>query len=157
MAGPIPVTRARRCWYWQHLAATRRVRLLEASDDFARLWRSGDIAPPGSRIKVVRHASVGEIRLTSTSMLVSGAPETRVVVYTPCDEEGRDHVRRVRTLHDPLIGCPPHAKPLSVMRAEQAAAKETVPAAARAPEVETAPAAERAAESSAESSDPASL
>lgn len=105
---------------------------------------------------MVRHASVGEIRLTSTSMLVSGAPETRIVVYTPCDEESRDHVRRVRTLHDPLIGCPPHAKPLSVMRAEQAAAKETVPA-ARAPEVETAPAAERAAGSCAESSDPASL
>ncbi|GAA1721523.1 helix-turn-helix transcriptional regulator [Streptomyces yatensis] len=132
-------------------------RLLEASDDFARLWRSGDVAPQGSRIKVVWHASVGEIRLTSTSMLVSGAPETRVVVYTPCDEESRDHVRRVRTLHDPLIGCPVHAKPLSVMRAEQAAAKETVPAAERAPAVDTAPAVERAAGSGAESSDPASL
>ncbi|MFE9003819.1 helix-turn-helix transcriptional regulator [Streptomyces sp. NPDC007875] len=113
---------------WEHFIA----RLLEASDDFARLWRSGDVAPPGSRIKVVRHASVGEIRLTSTSMLVSGAPETRVVVYTPCDEESRDHIRRLRTLHDPLIGCPVHAKPLSVMRAERAAAEETVPAVERA-------------------------
>ncbi|WP_413115339.1 helix-turn-helix transcriptional regulator [Streptomyces sp. CY1] len=126
---------------WEHFIA----RLLDVSEDFARLWRSGDVAPPGSRIKVVRHASVGEIRMTSTSMLVSGTPETRVVVYTPCDEESRDNVRRVRTLHDPLIGCPVHAKPLSVMRAERAAAKETVPAA------------ERAAGSGAESSDPAPL
>ncbi|WP_413799247.1 helix-turn-helix transcriptional regulator [Streptomyces iranensis] len=113
-------------------------RLLEASDDFARLWQSGDVAPPGSRIKVVRHASVGEIRLTSTSMQVSGAPETRIVVYTPCDEESRDHVRRVRLLHDPLIGCTMHAKPLSVLREERAAA-------------------ETRGGSGAESSDPASL
>ncbi|WP_435241721.1 helix-turn-helix transcriptional regulator [Streptomyces cucumeris] len=92
-------------------------RLLAASDHFARLWRTGDVAPPGSRIKVVQHASVGAIRLISTSMQINGAPENRVVVYTPDGEESRLLLERLRGIHDPLIGCSAHVRPLSVMRA----------------------------------------
>ncbi|QKV95006.1 helix-turn-helix domain-containing protein [Streptomyces sp. NA02950] len=99
-------------------------RLLAASDRFARLWRTGDVAPPGSRIKVVQHASVGEIRLISTSMQVSGAPETRVVVYTPDDAESRVFLERLRAIHDPLIGCSVHARPLSAIRADRAEGTE---------------------------------
>ncbi|MBL1098181.1 helix-turn-helix transcriptional regulator [Streptomyces coffeae] len=101
---------------WEEFLA----RLLAASDHFARLWRTGDVAPPGARIKVVQHASVGEIRMLSTSMQISGAPETRVVVYTPDDEESRGFLERLRAIHDPLIGCSAHARPLSAMRAERA-------------------------------------
>ncbi|WP_344317563.1 hypothetical protein [Streptomyces javensis] len=50
--------------------------LLRAAGEAPR-WPSRDPAPPGSRIKMVRHTSVGEIRPASTSMRVSGVPETR--------------------------------------------------------------------------------
>ncbi|MGW1785627.1 helix-turn-helix transcriptional regulator [Streptomyces sp. NPDC002143] len=62
-------------------------RLSEASPLFARLWASGDVAEPGSRVKVFRHAAVGELRMTSTSLSINGMPECRIVVYTPNDEE----------------------------------------------------------------------
>ncbi|SHI23756.1 helix-turn-helix transcriptional regulator [Streptomyces sp. 3214.6] len=62
-------------------------RLSEASTLFARLWGSGDVAEPGRRVKVFRHAAVGELRMTSTSLSINGMPECRIVVYTPNDEE----------------------------------------------------------------------
>jgi transcriptional regulator with XRE-family HTH domain len=61
--------------------------LSAASPLFARLWRSGDVAQPGRRVKVFRHAGVGELRMTSVSLSVHGMPECRIVVYTPDDEE----------------------------------------------------------------------
>ncbi|MFJ9826151.1 helix-turn-helix transcriptional regulator [Streptomyces sp. NPDC101160] len=66
------------------------VRLLsEASPYFAELWRSGDVLPPGTRVKTFRHALVGEIRMTSVSLSVNGMPDCRIVTYTPNDEESR--------------------------------------------------------------------
>ncbi|MFF0432183.1 helix-turn-helix transcriptional regulator [Streptomyces sp. NPDC004327] len=66
------------------------VRLLrEASPYFAELWRSGDVVPPGTRVKTFRHALVGEIRMTSVSLSVNGMPECRIVTYTPNDEGSR--------------------------------------------------------------------
>ncbi|WP_329350901.1 helix-turn-helix transcriptional regulator [Streptomyces sp. NBC_01261] len=56
---------------------------------FARLWRSGDVAEPGRRVKTFRHEEVGEMRMTSVSLSVNGMPECRIVVYTPADEETR--------------------------------------------------------------------
>ncbi|MBB5933006.1 helix-turn-helix transcriptional regulator [Streptomyces zagrosensis] len=91
-------------------------RLSAASEWFARLWEHCDVAPPGHRVKLISHASVGEIRLTSTSLTVGSAPETRVVVYTPNDEESRDRVTRLRTVEDPLVGCPKHVRPISALR-----------------------------------------
>ncbi|MEV4227123.1 helix-turn-helix transcriptional regulator [Streptomyces bobili] len=61
--------------------------LSAASPLFARLWESGDVAEPGRRVKVFRHAAVGELRMTSMSLSVDGMPECRIVVYTPEDEE----------------------------------------------------------------------
>jgi hypothetical protein len=61
--------------------------LSAASPLFARLWESGDVAEPGRRVKVFRHAEVGELRMTSLSLSVNGMPECRIVVYTPDDEE----------------------------------------------------------------------
>ncbi len=63
--------------------------LAEASPEFVRLWRSGDVVPPGTRVKVFRHARVGQVRLTSVSLSVNGLPECRIVAYTPNDEESR--------------------------------------------------------------------
>nr|WP_241265574.1 helix-turn-helix transcriptional regulator [Streptomyces boncukensis] len=94
-------------------------RLSEASAEFAALWRSGDVAPPGTRVKRVQNAAVGRLRLISTSLEISLAPETRIVVYTPYDDETRRLVAEARSVEDPLIGCPLHARPLSRIRAER--------------------------------------
>ncbi|MCL7492393.1 hypothetical protein M8I34_13210 [Streptomyces sp. MCA2] len=93
-------------------------RLSRVSADFARLWEAGDVSPPRNRMKVIQHASVGEIRLVSTSLAVGGVPETRIVVYTPADEESRELTEALRGIHDPLIGCPEHLRPASRARAE---------------------------------------
>ncbi|MGX1269910.1 helix-turn-helix transcriptional regulator [Streptomyces phaeoluteigriseus] len=61
--------------------------LSAASPLFARLWESGDVAEPGRRVKVFRHAAVGELRMTSMSLSINGMPECRIVVYTPEGEE----------------------------------------------------------------------
>ncbi|MFI6464328.1 helix-turn-helix transcriptional regulator [Streptomyces sp. NPDC050528] len=63
--------------------------LSAASPLFTRLWKSGDVAEPGRRVKTFRHAEVGEMRMTSVSLSVNGMPECRIVVYTPADEETR--------------------------------------------------------------------
>ncbi|MFF2811854.1 helix-turn-helix transcriptional regulator [Streptomyces sp. NPDC058000] len=99
---------------WETLIA----RLSRASAEFARLWAAGDVAPHGNRTKVIQHASVGEIRLLSTSLAVGGVPETRIVVYTPADEESHRLTAVLRTVHDPLIGCPEHLRPASEASAD---------------------------------------
>ncbi|MEV4037757.1 helix-turn-helix transcriptional regulator [Streptomyces umbrinus] len=71
-------------------------RLSEVSGHFARLWRNGDVAPPGPRVKTFRHVAVGELRMTSVSMSVDGMPECRVVVYRPADEETSARAARLR-------------------------------------------------------------
>ncbi|WP_236572850.1 MmyB family transcriptional regulator [Streptomyces sp. GS7] len=88
------------------------------SEEFARLWAGGDVAPHARRMKVIRHASVGEVRLVSTSLVVGAVPETRIVVYTPADEESRRLTAVLRTVHDPVLGCPAHRRPTSEVVAE---------------------------------------
>ncbi|MFI8822552.1 helix-turn-helix transcriptional regulator [Streptomyces sp. NPDC053431] len=72
-------------------------RLCEASAYFAELWRSGDVVPPGPRVKTFRHELVGEIRMTSVSLSINGMPECRIVTYTPNDEDSRRAIDRLRT------------------------------------------------------------
>ncbi|WP_406860869.1 helix-turn-helix transcriptional regulator [Streptomyces sp. HUAS MG47] len=64
-------------------------RLSAASPEFAALWASGDVVPPGARVKTFRHEAVGELRMTSVSLSINGMPECRIVAYTPNDEESR--------------------------------------------------------------------
>ncbi|MFE6662678.1 helix-turn-helix transcriptional regulator [Streptomyces sp. NPDC057697] len=71
--------------------------LSAASPYFAELWRSGDVAPPGPRVKTFRHRAVsGDIRMTSVSLSVNGLPECRIVAYTPADEESGERVAALR-------------------------------------------------------------
>ncbi|MGD3107289.1 hypothetical protein [Streptomyces sp. YGL11-2] len=93
-------------------------RLSGAGEEFAGLWAGGDVAPHGTHMKVIRHASVGEVRLVSTSLVVGVAPETRIVVYTPADEESRRLTAVLRTVHDPVLGGPAHRRPASEAVAE---------------------------------------
>jgi transcriptional regulator with XRE-family HTH domain len=67
-------------------------RLSAASPDFARMWAMHDVALPGRRMKIFHHAAVGMVRLSSTSLGLSSPPETRIVIYTPMDDETRDRV-----------------------------------------------------------------
>ncbi|QDQ16315.1 helix-turn-helix transcriptional regulator [Streptomyces spectabilis] len=69
-----------------------------ASPEFADLWASGNVIPPGPRVKTFRHTAVGELRMTSVSLSINGMPECRIVAYTPDDEETRRGVARLREL-----------------------------------------------------------
>ncbi|MFJ9035843.1 helix-turn-helix transcriptional regulator [Streptomyces sp. NPDC102406] len=71
--------------------------LSEASDYFAELWRSGNVAPPGQYIKTFRHQALGgELRMASTSLRIDNMPECRIVVYSPVDEETRALLGKLR-------------------------------------------------------------
>ncbi|MFJ6215199.1 hypothetical protein ACIQGZ_17970 [Streptomyces sp. NPDC092296] len=68
--------------------------LSAASPEFAAMWQRHEVADPGSRTKVFRHFSGGEVRMSSISLsAVNRAPETRVLVYTPLDEESAERIR----------------------------------------------------------------
>jgi hypothetical protein len=56
-------------------------RMVRASAEFAQMWASGDVAPPGQRVKVLRHASVGVVRLSTVSLSIDGMPEHRILVH----------------------------------------------------------------------------
>ncbi len=73
-------------------------RLSQASGYFAGLWRNGDVAPLGPRVKTFRHGVVGELRMTSVSLSVNGMPDCRIVVHRPDDEETSARVSRLRDL-----------------------------------------------------------
>jgi transcriptional regulator with XRE-family HTH domain len=94
-------------------------RMIRESAEFAQMWASGDVAPPGQRIKVVRHASVGRIRLLTQSLSIDGCPEHRIVVYQPSDEESRRLLEKLWAIDDPLVGCETHARPLSEYLAQR--------------------------------------
>ncbi|WP_079102297.1 helix-turn-helix transcriptional regulator [Streptomyces sp. TP-A0356] len=71
-------------------------RLSAASEYFAALWASGEVVPPGSRVKAFRHEAVGELRMTSVSLSINGMPECRIVTYTPEDADTRKKVALLR-------------------------------------------------------------
>ncbi|MGW7369270.1 helix-turn-helix transcriptional regulator [Streptomyces sp. NPDC054841] len=71
-------------------------RLSDASPAFAELWESGDVVPPGPRVKTFRHEAVGEVRMTSVSLSIDGMPECRIVAYTPNDEESDHRMGKLR-------------------------------------------------------------
>jgi transcriptional regulator with XRE-family HTH domain len=96
-------------------------RLIKESPSFAQLWASGDVAAPGRRVKIFRHADIGVINLTTMSLSIDGMPEHRIVVYTPVAEEDRLQIERLRAVDDQLIGCAKHGRRLSVVLAERAA------------------------------------
>ncbi|UFR04523.1 helix-turn-helix transcriptional regulator [Streptomyces sp. Go40/10] len=76
--------------------------LASASPWFAELWASGEVAPPGPRVKTFRHAAVGEMRMTSQSLSIDGMPECRIVVYSPEDEDARTKIALLREQRERL-------------------------------------------------------
>jgi transcriptional regulator with XRE-family HTH domain len=77
---------------WESFLAELR----QASPKFSELWDRQQVATPGSMQKIFRHASVGELRMTTTSLSVIAAPECRIVVYTAQDDESRERIAWLR-------------------------------------------------------------
>ncbi|GAA4588866.1 helix-turn-helix transcriptional regulator [Planotetraspora phitsanulokensis] len=71
-------------------------RLCAESPEFARMWATHDVARPGSRMKILKHTSAGLIRANSTSLALSSPQETRLVVYSPMDDESKQRIEWVR-------------------------------------------------------------
>jgi transcriptional regulator with XRE-family HTH domain len=66
--------------------------LCAASPEFEEMWAAHDVGVPTTRVKVFRHAAVGEVRLSVVSFAVVATPETRMAVYTPVDQESRERL-----------------------------------------------------------------
>ncbi|MFE9834732.1 helix-turn-helix transcriptional regulator [Streptomyces sp. NPDC005551] len=77
-------------------------RLSARSPYFVELWASGEVIPPGPRVKTFRHAAVGELRMTSVSLSVDGMPECRIVAYSPVDAEAKEGVALLREWRERL-------------------------------------------------------
>jgi transcriptional regulator with XRE-family HTH domain len=66
--------------------------LSAASPEFAEMWAAHDVAVPTTRVKVFRHAAVGEVRVSVVNFAVVATPETRMAVYTTVDQESRERL-----------------------------------------------------------------
>ena len=71
--------------------------LTEQSEDFAHMWARHDVARPGVRVKQFLDPRAGLLRMQSTSLAVTEMPETRIVVYTPADDDTRERLPLTRT------------------------------------------------------------
>ncbi|RVX46528.1 helix-turn-helix protein [Nonomuraea polychroma] len=68
-------------------------RLSAESAEFARLWARQDVAEPGPRAKTFKHAELGQLRFSTTSL--TAVPEIRVIVYTPMDDATRSAMSKL--------------------------------------------------------------
>jgi transcriptional regulator with XRE-family HTH domain len=80
-------------------------RLLEASPEFARFWARHDVSLMESRTKRSRHPLLGHLTLDYTNLWLDRQLGTRIVVFTPSDEET---ARKLQTLSR-FLG--PHGEP----------------------------------------------
>jgi transcriptional regulator with XRE-family HTH domain len=71
-------------------------RLCAASPEFAELWAEHGVADGGVRVKVFRHPALGELSVVVTTLEVAATPGTRMMVYTPNDEDTRERFEMLR-------------------------------------------------------------
>ena len=85
--------------YGRHVgdpAWTHFIRRLEAlSPTFAAAWAAHEVSKPTRYTKHFRHPGVGPVTTTTTSFAVNAVPGTRLVVYTPDDEQSRNALARL--------------------------------------------------------------
>ena len=77
---------------WKELVA----RLHRASPAFAAFWELHDVRPPTTRIKRFRHPTVGLLRLDYTYLWLEQRLGTRIVTYTPVEDETRAKLERLQ-------------------------------------------------------------
>lgn len=82
-----------RAAFGQHLddpAWTELIRRLSAaSPEFAQMWATHDVATPPSSIMTYRHAGIGELSFSLTTLDLTATPETRLTIWTPADDESK--------------------------------------------------------------------
>jgi len=102
--GPLLVATLRAS-FGQHLKEPAWIdfirKLISRSPEFEEMWARQEVATPGSRTKHFLHPDAGLLRLRSTSLAVADMPETRVVVYTPVDQETRERLPLTRRARRP--------------------------------------------------------
>ena len=102
--GPLLVATLRAS-FGQHLKEPAWIefirKLISRSPEFQEMWARQEVATPGSRTKHFLHPDAGLLRLRSTSLAVADMPETRVVVYTPVDQETRERLPLTRRARRP--------------------------------------------------------
>ncbi|HTR97113.1 MAG TPA: helix-turn-helix transcriptional regulator [Candidatus Acidoferrales bacterium] len=81
---------------WKELVA----RLRKASPEFAAFWERHEVQPPENRVKRVRHPDVGLLKLEYTYLWLGQRIGTRIVTYSPVDEETRKRLDRLQVLLD---------------------------------------------------------
>ncbi|HEX3788079.1 MAG TPA: helix-turn-helix transcriptional regulator [Pseudonocardiaceae bacterium] len=70
-------------------------RLREESPDFERMWNQHEVKAPENLTKTYLHPAVGLLRLDYTHFWLGQRSETRLVTYTPADEETRERLTRL--------------------------------------------------------------
>ncbi|MHA7956405.1 helix-turn-helix transcriptional regulator [Streptomyces sp. L500] len=74
-------------------------RLLEASADFRELWARHEIMPVDDhKAAILQHSRVGLLRLNHTSLWTGPNPGTRLITFTPADEDTRAALHRLHAL-----------------------------------------------------------
>ncbi|MFJ3215162.1 helix-turn-helix transcriptional regulator [Kitasatospora sp. NPDC086801] len=76
---------------WKALLA----RLLKASPDFAEVWQRHEVMRPGNGIKRFQVPGVGLLRCEYTNFWLGPRLGTRMITYTPLDEETRELMNRL--------------------------------------------------------------
>lgn len=94
-------------------------RLTAASPAFAQLWASHEVAGLAVRLKLFLCVTGREIRTTALSLAISAAPETRIVAYTPVDDESRRRVGEA-------IANPPGVRRCAIHAAKHAEASVSI-------------------------------
>jgi MmyB-like transcription regulator ligand binding domain len=72
--------------------------LCSVSPEFAELWERHDVAGGTTRMKRFLHPKVGMIRLTGTTFTLAERPGTRLVAFTPADDQARVALMRLSEL-----------------------------------------------------------
>jgi len=86
--------------------------LIEASPEFARMWRDHEVHGHGTRLKIFRHGAVGELRFKATNLGVLATPGARMVVYVPADERTKEGLARLEAGVTPPNGTLPCGHPI---------------------------------------------
>lgn len=68
-------------------------RLLVASPDFAELWSKHEVVGPVNKTKQILHPRLGRLELDATSLWLDHRLGTRIMAYTPADDESESKLR----------------------------------------------------------------
>ena len=79
---------------WKWLVA----RLVAASPEFAELWERHEVAAPENLTKRILHPDVGLLRLNYTNLWLGQRLGTRLITYTPADEETGERLQQLSRL-----------------------------------------------------------